>query len=329
MTSLAFSVLDLVGMRGDETAGAAIARTVATAQHAESLGYRRYLMAEHHSMHGIACSATSVLIGHVAGATKTIRVGSGGVMLPNHAPLIIAEQFGTLESLYPGRIDLGLGRAPGSDGPTMHALRRDLQSSGDDFPALLEELRSYLGAPRPGQRVFAVPGENTNVPITLLGSSVYSAQLAGQLGLPFAFAAHFAPDLLMPALHLYRENFRAVASLQQPYAMVCLPILVADTDEQARYLFTTSQQRFLSLIRNQPLELKPPVETLEHEWNPMEREAVQMRLQQSVIGSQETVAAKLRTFIANTGVQEIITQTETYELDDRLRSLTLLAGALS
>jgi luciferase family oxidoreductase group 1 len=204
---LAISVLDLVGMRQGESAGSAIARSVDLAQHVERLGYKRYWLAEHHSISGLACSATPVLIGHIAGATKTIRVGSGGVMLPNHAPLVVAEQFGTLEALYPGRIDLGLGRAPGGDFQTMRALRRDLGQNGDDFPALLEELRTYLGPEQPGQAVKAIPGQGSNVPVTLLGSSVFSAQLAARLGLPFAFAAHFAPEYLYSAAQLYRDNF--------------------------------------------------------------------------------------------------------------------------
>ena len=255
MSRLKISVLDLVGMKPGEAAGAAIARTVETAQHVERLGYTRYWLAEHHSIAGLACSATSVLIGHVAGRTSTIRVGSGGVMLPNHAPLVIAEQFGTLASLYPGRIDLGLGRAPGSDAPTMRAMRRDLRSTGDDFPELVAELRQYLGDPLPGQMVHAHPGEGTHVPVTLLGSSGFSAQLAGQLGLPFAFAAHFAPQYAEPALDLYRRSFRASSTLADPYAMVGLPVLAADTEAQARRLLTTPQQRFLSLVRNQPVEL--------------------------------------------------------------------------
>src|SRR3984885_9048058 len=221
----AVSVLDLVGMRTGEPAGNAVARSVNLAQHVEQWGYKRYWLAEHHSIPGLACSAAPVLIGHVANATTTIRVGSGGVMLPNHAPLVVAEQFGTLEALFPGRIDLGLGRAPGSDGVTMRALRRDLTSTGDDFPGLLEELRGYLGAPAPGQKVHAIPGQNSNVPITLLGSSDFSALLAGHLGLPFAFAAHFAPDYLLPALQLYRQTFTPAESGHQPYAMVGLPII--------------------------------------------------------------------------------------------------------
>jgi luciferase family oxidoreductase group 1 len=327
MKTVVLSVLDLVGMRPGEAPGLAIARSVETAQHVERLGYKRFWLAEHHSISGLACSATAVLIGHVAQVTQSIRVGSGGVMLPNHAPLVVAEQFGTLEAMYPGRIDLGLGRAPGSDGATMRALRRDLRSTGDDFPELVMELTGYLGAPRPGQIVHAVPGENTHVPITLLGSSGFSAQLAGQLGLPFAFAAHFAPDYLLPAIHLYRENFRPSEKLREPYVMVGLPVIAADTDAEAERLFTTPQQRFLALIRNQPVELKPPVDTMEGKWNPMEKEAVDARLRQAIVGSRETVANKLRAFVELTGVNEIFAVTDTYEQSDRLRSYALLADA--
>jgi luciferase family oxidoreductase group 1 len=241
---LAVSVLDLVGMRPGEHAGSAIARSVDLAQHVEKLGYQRYWLAEHHSIAGLACSATSVLIGHVAAATKTIRVGSGGVMLPNHAPLVVAEQFGTLEALYPGRIDLGLGRAPGGDFATMRALRRDLHQGGDDFPALLEELRGYLGPEKSGQTVRAIPGQGSNVPITLLGSSGFSAQLAAMLGLPFAFAAHFAPDYLHTAAQMYRDRFQPSAVLRQPHLMVGVQVIAAETDAAARRLFTTPQQRF-------------------------------------------------------------------------------------
>ena len=312
-------------MRSNEGPGAAIARSVETAKHVEQLGYTRYWLAEHHSIAGLACSATAVLIGHLAAATKTIRVGSGGVMLPNHAPLVIAEQFGTLESIYPNRIDLGLGRAPGSDGLTMRALRRDLRSTGDDFPILLQELATYLGAPVPGQKVFAVPGRNTNVPITLLGSSDYSAQLAGHLGLQFAFAAHFAPEYLLPALDLYRQTFNATKSNPSPYAMVGLPIIVAPTDEEAMHLFTTPKQRFLNLIRNQGVELKPPVDSMDHLWNPAEKQAVEGRLRQAIVGSPTTVARKLQDFVDLTGVQEILAVTDTYDQSHRLRSYSLLA----
>jgi luciferase family oxidoreductase group 1 len=326
---VALSVLDLVAMRPAESPDKAIARSVETAQHVEKLGYKRYWLAEHHSIQGLACSATPVLIGHVANATKTIRVGSGGVMLPNHAPLIVAEQFGTLESLYPGRIDLGLGRAPGSDQATMHALRRHLYSNGDDFPKLLQELRAYLGAPIPGQQVRAVPGQNSNVPITLLGSSDFSAQLAGHLGLPFAFAAHFAPDYLLPALQLYRQTFQPNDLDPQPYAMAGIPIIVAPTDAEAERLFTTPQQRFLALTRNLPVELKPPVDSMDGRWTTFERQAVNGRLREAIVGSPETVAKKLAEFVELTGVQEIFAVTDTYEQSDRLRSHDLLAKVIS
>src|SRR5580658_9550963 len=291
------SVLDLVGMRTGEPAGSAITRSVNLARHVEQWGYKRYWLAEHHSIAGLACSATPVLIGHVAAATKTIRVGSGGVMLPNHAPLVVAEQFGTLEALYPGRIDLGLGRAPGGDAQTMRALRRDLGQNGDDFPALLAELRTYLGPETPGQAVKAIPGQNSNVPITLLGSSGFSAQLAGMLGVPFAFAAHFAPEYLLAAAQLYRENFRPSEALSQPYLMVALQVIAAETDAAARRLFTTSQQRFLRLIRNQPVELLPPVDSMEPLWQDTERAAVESRLRAAIVGSDQTVKKGLENLV--------------------------------
>jgi len=325
VNKIALSVLDLVAMRPSESTGSAIARAVETAQFVEKLGYKRYWLAEHHSIQGLACSATAVLIGQIAAATQTIRVGSGGIMLPNHAPLIVAEQFGTLESIFPGRIDLGLGRAPGSDRATMHALRRTLIGGVDDFPNSLQELLAYLGEPVPGQKVFAVPGQNTNVPITLLGSSDYSAQLAGYLGLPFAFAAHFAPEYLLPALQLYRETFRPSELCPEPYAMAALPIIVAPTDAEAERLLTTPQQRFLALTRNQPVELKPPVDSMEGLWNPMEKQAVHSRLREAIVGSSETAARKLAAFVNRTGVQEIFAVTDTYQQSDRLRSYELLA----
>ncbi len=325
MSTLRVSVLDLVGMKPGDTSSAAIARTVQTAQHVERLGYQRFWLAEHHSIGGLACSATVILIGHVAQQTSTIRIGSGGIMLPNHAPLVVAEQFGTLESLYPHRIDLGLGRAPGSDQPTMRALRRGLSATGDDFPQLVDELQQYLGAPKPGQIIHAIPGENTNVPITLLGSSGFSAQLAGQLGLPFAFAAHFAPQYAQQAMELYRHHFRPSATLDKPYAMVGLPVLAADTEAQARRLLTTPQQRFLSLVRNQPVELKPPVDTMEGLWNPMEREAVESRLALAVVGDAAAVQTRLQRITDWLGVDEVLAVTDTYEQSDRLRSYEILA----
>jgi luciferase family oxidoreductase group 1 len=313
-------------MRAGEPAGSAIARSVNLAQHVEQLGYKRYWLAEHHSIPGLACSATPVLIGHVAAATKTIRVGSGGVMLPNHAPLVVAEQFGTLEALYPGRIDLGLGRAPGGDSQTMRALRRDLGQSGGDFPALLDELRAYLGPKRPGQVVRAIPGQGSNVPITLLGSSGFSAQLAGMLGLPFAFAAHFAPEYLYAAAQLYREEFRPGAALRSPYLMVAVQVIAAETDAAARRLFTTPQQRFLRLIRDQPVELLPPVDSMEPLWQDWERAAVENKLRAAIVGSDATVKAGLEKLVGDTAAAEVIVVTDTYEHADRLESYRRVAG---
>jgi len=308
-------------MRGGEPTGSAIARSVDLAQHVEQWGYKRYWLAEHHSISGLACSATPVLIGHVAGATKTIRVGSGGVMLPNHAPLVVAEQFGTLEALYPGRIDLGLGRAPGGDFQTMRALRRDLQQIGEDFPALLEELRTYLGPEKPGQTVKAIPGQGSNVPIILLGSSGFSAQLAGMMGLPFAFAAHFAPEYLHAAAHLYREQFEPSEVLRKPYLMVAVQVIAAGTDATAQRLFTTPQQRFLRLIRNQPVELLPPVDSMEGLWQDnRERIAVEGKLSAAITGSNSTVKAGLERLVGDTGANEVIVVTDTYEHEDRLQS---------
>ncbi|HTY54230.1 MAG TPA: LLM class flavin-dependent oxidoreductase [Candidatus Binataceae bacterium] len=323
--TLPVSVLDLVGMRAGEPAGSAIARSVELARHVEQLGYKRYWLAEHHSIQGLACSATPVLIGHVAAATKTIRVGSGGVMLPNHAPLMVAEQFGTLEAIYPGRIDLGLGRAPGGDFPSMRALRRGLTQDGDDFPALLQELLIYLGPERSGQMVRAVPGQNTNVPISLLGSSDFSAQLAAMLGLPFAFAAHFAPDALYAATELYRERFRPSLVLEKPYLLVAVQVIAAETDAAARRLFTTPQQRFLRLIRGQPVELLPPVDSMEPLWHPAERAAVQSRLSAAIVGSDATVQAGLQKLVSDTRADEVIVVTDTYEHADRLDSYRRVA----
>jgi luciferase family oxidoreductase group 1 len=323
---LAVSVLDLVGMRPGELAGSAIARSVALAQHVEKLGYQRYWLAEHHSIVGLACSATSVLIGHVAAATKTIRVGSGGVMLPNHAPLVVAEQFGTLDALYPGRIDLGLGRAPGGDFATMRALRRDLHQSGDDFPALLEELRTYLGPEKPGQAVRAIPGQGSNVPITLLGSSGFSAQLAARLGLPFAFAAHFAPEYLHTAAQMYRDQFQPSAVLRQPHLMVGVQVIAAETDAAARRLFTTPQQRFLRLIRNQPVELLPPVDSMDLLWQDWERATVESKLGAAIVGSDATVKAGMERLVRETGADELIVVTDTFEPADRLQSYQRVAG---
>ena len=322
---LAVSVLDLVGLRAGEPAGSAIARSVDLARHVEGLGYKRYWLAEHHAIQGLACSATAVLIGHIAGATKTIRVGSGGVMLPNHAPLVVAEQFGTLEAMYPGRIDLGLGRAPGGDAYNMRALRRDLRQTGDDFPDLLEELRTYLGPEKPGQMVKALPGQGSNVPITLLGSSGFSAQLAGILGLPFAFAAHFAPEYLYAAAQLYRDRFQPGDVLRRPHLMVAVQVIAAETDAAAQRLFTTPLQRFLRLIRNQPVELLPPVDSMDPLWRDHERAAVESKLGAAIVGSNATVKAGLEKLVSDTGADEVIVVTDTYEHADRLQSYKRVA----
>jgi luciferase family oxidoreductase group 1 len=317
---LVISVLDLVSMRRGESASSAIARSVDLAQNVEQLGFKRYWLAEHHSIHGLACSATPVLIGHVAAATKAMRVGSGGVMLPNHAPLVVAEQFGTLESMYPGRINLGLGRAPGADFQTTRALRHGLDQDGEDFPALLEELRTYLGPEKPGQVVKAIPGQNSNVPITLLGSSGFSAQLAAELGLPFAFAAHFAPEYLYAAAQLYRERFRPSPVLRKPYLLVAVQVIAAETDGVARRLFTTPQQRFLRLIRGEPVELLPPVDSMEPLWHDVERAAVESRLRAAIVGSDATVQAGLEKLVRETRADEVIVVTDTYENSDRIES---------
>ena len=323
--SLRISVLDLVPTRPGEPAGRAIARSVELARHVEQLGYKRYWVAEHHAIQGLACSATPVLIGHIAAGTKTIRVGSGGVMLPNHPPLVVAEQFGTLEAIYPGRIDLGLGRAPGGDFQTMRALRCGLAQDGDDFPALLEELRTYLGPERPGQLVKAIPGQNSNVPITLLGSSDFSAQLAAALGLPFAFAAHFAPDDLYASAQLYRQFFRPSEVLEKPYLLIAVPVVAAETDAAGWRLFTTPQQRFLQLIRGGPLELLPPVDSMELLWSKPERAAVESRLRAAIVGSDVSVQAGLEKLVRDTSADEVIVATDTCEHSDRMDSYERVA----
>ncbi|HIH2750272.1 LLM class flavin-dependent oxidoreductase [Burkholderia aenigmatica] len=318
-----FSVLDLAPIPAGADASQAFRNTVDLAQHAERWGYRRYWLAEHHNMPGIASAATAVVIGHVAGATRTIRVGSGGIMLPNHAPLVIAEQFGTLASLYPGRIDLGLGRAPGTDQTTSRALRRDLIGSADSFPDDVAELQRYFAEPVPGQRVRAVPGAGLDVPVWLLGSSLFSAQLAAMLGLPFAFASHFAPDYLMRALEIYRAQYRPSAAWPKPHAMVGVNVFVADTDDEARRLFTSLQQQFINLRRGTPGKLPPPVDVLEA--NELELATVAHSLSFAAVGSRDTVRDKLRDRIAQTGADELIVTAQIYDHAARLRSFELTA----
>ncbi len=323
MNKIPLSVLDLAPIRDGETAADAFHNTLDLAQHAECWGYNRYWLAEHHNMRGIASAATSVVIGYVAGGTATIRVGSGGVMLPNHAPLVIAEQFGTLESLYPGRIDLGVGRAPGSDQRTARALRRSLGSSGDTFPQDLLELQAYFT--RPDQVVRAVPGHGLHVPIWLLGSSDFSARLAAELGLSFAFASHFAPDYLFHALDLYRVNFKASPSLAQPYAMVGVNVFAADTDAEARRLFTSLQQQFLNLLRGTPGQLPPPVDSMEGLWSAAEQAHIDHMMRMSLVGSPATIREGLTTLLAETGADELIVAAQIHDHAARLRSYELLA----
>ncbi|UVI30121.1 LLM class flavin-dependent oxidoreductase [Paenibacillus spongiae] len=324
------SVLDLAPVTEGGTPAEAFRNTLELARHAERLGFNRYWLAEHHNMPGIASSATSVVIGYVAAGTERIRVGSGGIMLPNHAPLVIAEQFGTLESMYPGRIDLGLGRAPGSDQLTARALRRGLDSDGQNFPEQLSELRSYLKpANESGLTALrATPGEGLNIPIWLLGSSGFSAQLAGMLGLPFSFASHFAPEYLLPALELYRNSFRPSEVLDQPYAMVGLNIVAADTDEEARMLATSQQLQFLNLIRGRPGKLQPPVPSMDGLWSPHEQALVQGKHSYSAAGSKETVRARLKQVLQETQADELIVTAQIYDHQARLRSYQLLAEAV-
>jgi luciferase family oxidoreductase group 1 len=324
--AMAFSVLDLATVREGGTIAESFRNTLTLAQSAERWGYRRFWLAEHHNMAGIASAATSVLIGYVAAATKSIRVGSGGIMLPNHAPLMIAEQFGTLETLYPGRIDLGLGRAVGGDAMTARALGRGAMA-GDRFPELVQELLHYLGPVSPHQPVQAVPGGGTQVPVWLLGSSTFSAQLAAVLGLPFAFAGQFAPQMMLEALALYREHFKPSATLDRPHVMVGLPVLAADTDAQAVYLSTSVQQRILRLIRGQPIHTPPPVASMDGRWNLGEQRAVEAHLGAAVIGGPATVERKLREFLQETKADELILHSDFHRLEDRLRSYEIVAGA--
>ncbi|WP_099865396.1 LLM class flavin-dependent oxidoreductase [Pararhizobium haloflavum] len=321
-----FSVLDLSPVAEGQTPSDALAASARLAQRAETLGYKRFWLAEHHNMPGIASAATSVVIGHVAGATKTIRVGSGGVMLPNHAPLVIAEQFGTLDALYPGRIDLGLGRAPGTDMLTARALRRDLQASAENFPNDVVELMMLLGPEDPARKINAVPGTGSNVPVWLLGSSLYSAQLAAMLGLPFAFASHFAPDALMQAISIYRDNFRPSEHLEAPYVMVGVMAAAAETDSEARYLFTSAQQQFVNLRRGTPGRTPPPVEDMDTIWSAGEKAGVEHTFTYALVGAPDTIAAKAEKFLRDTDADELIVSLPVYDFAKRMHALELIAG---
>jgi luciferase family oxidoreductase group 1 len=319
------SILDLAFVTQGATPADALRHSLDLAQHAERWGYRRFWLAEHHNMVGIASAATSVVIGYIAGGTKTIRVGAGGIMLPNHSPIVIAEQFGTLESLYPGRIDLGLGRAPGTDQRTLRALRRD-PTSADSFPQDVRELQAFLGPVRPGQTVQAVPGAGLNVPIWILGSSLFGAQLAAELGLPYAFASHFAPDALMMALQTYHNEFKPSAQLDRPYAMVGVNVIAAETDAEAQRLFTSAQQAFTNAVRGTRRQLPPPIDDIETYWSPLEKVQASSMLACSFVGSPHTVRRGLERFTEQTRADELMVASAIYDHAARLRSYEILAG---
>jgi len=325
--SIPYSILDLSPIPQGFTATDALNNSRDLAQHAEKWGFTRYWMAEHHNMTGNASSATAVALCYVAAGTSTIRIGSGGIMLPNHAPLVIAEQFGTLASLFPGRIELGLGRAPGTDQMTARALRRDLQSSSDQFPQDVQELQFYFDDVQPGQAVKAIPGAGLHVPIWILGSSTYGAQVAAHFGLPYAFASHFAPDSLMQALHAYKTLFKPSSQQAKPHAGVGVNIVAADTDEQARYLFTTHQQHATRMRRNTRGQLPPPIDDIETFWTPYEKVSVSEQLSCSVVGSMETVRRGLQELVEKTGADELIMAGQIFDHKARLRSFEIAAQA--
>lgn len=325
LSQIPFSILDLAPIRKGGVAADSFRETLDLAQHAEQWGYHRYWLAEHHSLPGIASAATSVVIGYVAAGTSRIRVGSGGIMLPNHPPLVIAEQFGTLASLYPGRIDLGLGRAPGGDQRAARALGRSASRNGDTFPQDLAELQGYFQPGGPGNGVHAVPGEGLHVPIWLLGSSDFSARLAGELGLPFAFASHFAPEFVLPALALYRSSFQPSETLEKPHAAVAVNVVAADTDAEAERLFTTIQQAFLNLVRGTPGLFPPAVDSMQGRWNPLERQQVNQMTRYSAVGGIERVKQKLTDILNSTEADELILVGPIENHVARLRSFELIA----
>ena len=325
LSDLSYSMLDLVAVREGGTVADALAIALRTAQHAERLGFVRYWLAEHHNMPGIASSATAVLGGHIAGGTRHIRVGSGGVMLPNHAPLVVAEAFGTLAELYPGRIDLGLGRAPGTDPLTMRALRRDRPETVDDFPREVAALQALLGDPQPGQRLIANPGAGTRVPIWLLGSSLFSAQLAAERGLPYAFASHFAPALLMQAIDVYRRHFKPSPSLAKPYLIIGVPLVAAPTDAEAVYLASSVFQRVLGILTGKRGKLPAPREGLMESLSPREREAIADFLACAVIGGPQAVREGLQALAKQTGCDEMMFVCDVFDPTLRLRALDIAA----
>ena len=322
-----FSILDLAPVTQGSTPSNALRNSLDLAQHAERWGYERYWVAEHHNMKGIASAATSVVIGYIAGGTNSIRVGAGGIMLPNHSPLVIAEQFGTLASLYPGRIDLGLGRAPGTDQETSRALRRTLTGSSDDFPRDVVELQHYFKEPQPGQRVTAVPGAGTNVPLWILGSSLFGAQLAAMLGLPFAFASHFAPADMVPAMEIYRQRFEPSEQLQEPHIMLGYNICAAATDEEAHFLRSSALQSFLKLRRGSPILLPPPIENFDESMSDQDRAMLSALASCSAVGSFETVKEGMAKFIESTGANELMLVCSIFDHKKRLHSFELAAQA--
>lgn len=321
-----FSILDLAPIIQGRDATDALHRTRELARHAERLGYVRYWLAEHHNMPGIASAATAVVIGHVAAGTSTIRVGAGGIMLPNHAPLVIAEQFGTLAALFPGRIDLGIGRAPGTDQLTARALRRNRRDGVDTFPQDVMELKSYFQPAAPGQAIRAVPGSGLEVPVWMLGSSLYGAQLAAALGLPYAFASHFAPDTLDAALRIYRSEFQPSKALAKPYAMAAIQVYAAETDAEAARLFTSLQQSFLTLRRGNPGPLPPPVANMDGIWSATEKAGVTAAFREAVVGSPETVKRGIAAFLARTGVDELMVTGAIFDHAARVRSFEIIAA---
>lgn len=323
---LPISILDLAPIAEDDTPSRALQRTLEVAQHADTHGYRRFWLAEHHNLGSVASAATAVVIGHVAGGTQRIRVGAGGVMLPNHAPLVVAEQFGTLESLYPGRIDLGLGRAPGTDAVTARALRRDATAAVESFPADVQELLRYFESVQPGQKIRAIPGAGLRVPVWLLGSSRYSAGLAAELGLPFAFASHFAPAEMMAAIRLYRERFQPSERLRSPYVMLGVNVVAADTEAQARHQFTSQQQAFTHLFRGRPGPIPAPIDDIERYWAPIEKAQVQRMLEHSFVGTAETVAEGLQAFVEHTGADELMMTGLGFHQEARLETLEHVAA---
>ena len=324
LQEIKFSVLELAPVREDKTIEFSLHHALELAQHVEQLNYERFWLAEHHNMDGIASSATAVLLGFIAAHTQHIRLGSGGIMLPNHAPLVVAEQFGTLATLYPNRFDLGLGRAPGTDPLTMRALRRGRQETEDQFPQDVLEILQYFKAPQPNQKIIATPGQNTHVPVWLLGSSLFSAQLAAKLGLPYSFASHFAPRMLGQAIQLYRDNFQASEYLDEPYVSMGIPTVVASTDEEAQYLATSSYQRILNLIRGDSLKLQPPVKSTEGLASSAEQLAIQNFYAMAQIGSKDTVQVGLSKIIQQYDVDEFIFTCDIYDTQKRLDNFSLL-----